>query len=157
MTTPFSTNILGEGTPQLRFNIDFSLSKWNTIGTHQLLGVTGLVRIRFYLFCTSNLNGGSTLSVGVTSNTSFFGSFTTSTWSSNEFMCLANNNQDLDTKATTYYQDRATENQASQDVVVSEDLEIEIVTSALTGGKLQLIGWWQKLSANGGVSEGDGT
>ena len=156
MTTPFSTNILGEGTPQLRFNIDFSLSKWNTSGTHQLLAVTGLVRVRFYLYCTTTLAGGSTLSVGVTSNTSFFGSFTIPTWSAGQFMCIFNNNEDLDTKATTYYQNRAVENQASQDVVISEDLEFQL-SSALTGGKLQFIGWWQKLSTDGGVAEGDGT
>ena len=74
--TPFSSSASGAkfGTPDLQFSIDFSNATWDGVGTHQLLSVTGFVRILFTARVTTSVSyPGSigNIQLGLTSDTDY--------------------------------------------------------------------------------------
>jgi hypothetical protein len=117
------------------------------VGLHEVFVVTGMVRARIIVYCTSDLTdaGGGTIQFGKETDTDALIALTTSA--------------DIDTgeiwnsaTPTTHITKAAV-----IDIIVNgEDLGYEIATAAATGGTLIFLCWHEPLTASASVAAGAG-
>ena len=128
-------------------NADFTSATWNTIATHEILTITGLVRIRIIVECTGSVTGATgTLQLGNEgATTSLIGNTLATDLAINELW--------FNTAPTT-----SIGAAALFDRIVNEvDIGYEILTAALTGGNLRFHCWWRPLEAGALVVSGTGS
>lgn len=131
----------------LTITVDFASATWNTQATHEILTVTGLVRVRILPVCTENLAGATaTLTLGVEGAANAFIASTTGT--------------DIDAGELWIDATPTTTNEAYSTlidrIVYGVDIGYEIGTAALTDGTIVFYVWWDALSSDGNVTAGAG-
>lgn len=135
-------------TNYLAVTADMAVAGWETVATHEILTVTGNVRVKIVPVCTGDLTsaGVAGIQLGVAGTTNAFVANTTATGIDNGEAWLSN------TPAFSYAVTSVV------DAVVSggTDVGYEIDTAALTGGSIVFHCWWQPLSSGGAVVAGAG-
>jgi len=127
---------------------DFSSATWNTIATHEVFTVTGLVRMKVVAEVTINLAGATaTIELGYDADTDAWIATTTGT--------------DLDA-GDIWSDETPTEVQGNYSsmifdkVVNGVDIGYEIKVAALTAGSITFHCWYEALNATGAVVAGSG-
>jgi hypothetical protein len=130
--------------------IDMTSATWNTVAAHEVLTVTGLVRLRLWIECTSTLTdagNGATIQLGTEgATTAFIGASDTdnivtgSVWA---------DNTPGDTSG-------AFSSLVLDKVVNGLDVGYEIAVEAVTGGAITLHCVWEPMNATGAVVVGAG-
>jgi hypothetical protein len=129
-------------------SITFAALTTGSVATHEILTVTGLVRLRIAAVCIVNVAGSGSIQLGVEGVTNALIAATTGT--------------DLDageiwddaTPTTAY--DTFT-NVVFDSVINGLDVGYEITTDTLTGGNITFYYWWEPLNSTGAVVAADGT
>ena len=136
-------------------NADFTSATWNTVATHEVFTVTGLVRLKIIAECTGSLTGATaTIQLGYEGATTVYITATTGT-------DLVTNELWFDATPTEF-EGKASDSAgggtlAMFDRVVNEvDIGYEILTAALTGGNLRFHCWWRPLEVGATVVSGAG-
>lgn len=125
---------------------DFSSATWNTVATHEILTVTGLVRVRIIPVCTVDLTGASaTIALGVEGAATTFIAATTGT--------------DID--AGEIWLGTTPAGQFAYSSVVDRvvqglDIGYVVATAALTAGAITFHVWWDPLETGATVVAGAG-
>ena len=129
-------------------SITFAALTTGSVATHEILTVTGLVRLRIAAVCTVNVAGSGSIQLGVEGATNALIAATTGT--------------DLDAgeiwddaTPTTAYDTFA--NVVFDSVINGLDVGYEITTDTLTGGNVTFYYWWEPLNSTGAVVAADGT
>lgn len=131
-------------------SVSLSSATWNTAAAHEILTVTGLVRVRIVPVIDTNLAGAANtlFRLGVEGDTDAFIGNTTATeldtgeiWQSST---AANNLPWIDYEAMI------------DAVVEDDDIGYTIVNAAASGGVLKFYYWWESLDATGAVVAGAG-
>lgn len=157
------------GRPHFSREIDFSLAAWNTVATHEVFTVTGLVRLMWAIECTVTLTDAADLATigfgtesdpdGLTGalNAAGAGGGTISAgqvlnWDANAFQAPANG----------FFADKSSSDSPDsiafqRGLVNGKDLGFQVAGGALTGGKLVLHLWWSPVSADGSLAHGTGS
>jgi len=134
----------------LSVTADMTSATWNTQASHEILTVTGVVRVRIVPYCTGTLTDtgdAGTIQLGVDGDTDAFIAVTDSD-------DIVTNELWHDATPTTFT-DATTD--AVRDFIVSDkDIGYEIGGEALTGGSLVFLVWWDPLSSDGNCSAGAG-
>jgi hypothetical protein len=123
---------------------------WNTVASHEVFTVTGLVRARMWIECTTNLastGDGAQVQFGVEGVTNGFIAAT------NED-ALDQNDIWYDASPTVVYD--TTANTLLDYVVNGLDIGYEITGEALTAGVLVFHCVWEPMNATGNVAAGAG-
>lgn len=140
------------GTNYLSHSIDLSEATYNTVATHELFTVTGLVRARIIAEVTTtgdDTSGNtSTIQLGVESDTDAFIAAT-------EVDDLAGGEIWYDATPTTVTD--AFASVCLDKVVSAADIGYEIAGEAATAGEITFHLWWEPLSSTGAVVVGDGS
>ena len=153
-------NLRGGGLTALAGNYiavtaDLSAATWNTVASHEVLTVTGLVRLRIWIECTKTLvdaADGADIQFGLEGVTDAFIAATGaagkggSTLSAGELW--------YDTSPATVYDTMG--NVVMDYVVNGLDVGYEITGAALTDGTLVFHCVWEPLNASGNVVAGAG-
>jgi len=138
-------------------------SGWETVASHEVFTVTGLVRVRMWALCTETLTSGGTptLVIGVEGDTDQFitnlGSWTAGdvfVWLASNTMAGANGENwaltNGDIAGLSVYP-------VVLDIVLyGIDIGYEIGTAAMTDGTLEFHCVWEPLSAGATVAAGTG-
>lgn len=128
---------------------DFTSATWNTVATHEILTITGTVRLRIVAEATGNGAGATaTAELGIEGVTNaFIGTTTITDFVTGELW--------YDTSPTTFTDTLAL---AVLDRIVSagKDVGYEIKTAAATGGGIIFHVWWTPISSDGAVVAGAG-
>lgn len=133
---------------RLTITADMSNAQWNTVATHEILTVTGTVRVIIIPVCTTNLTdgGGGTIQLGLAGATSAFIAATTAA--------------DIDASelwlGTTPAASFARSSVIDRIVTGGVDIGYEIAVAALTGGALSFYCWWAPISSDGDVTTATG-
>ena len=132
--------------------IDLSDSTWNTVATHELLTVTGLVRVRMVAEVTvtgdDTTGDTSTIQLGVESDTdAFIAATQVDDLLAGEIWYDATPTTVTDTTSTVVI----------DKIVNAEDIGIEIAGEAATAGTIRVHTWWEPLSSGSTVVAGDGS
>jgi hypothetical protein len=139
----------------LAVTADLSSATWNTVASHEVFTVTGLVRMRMWVECTETVQDAANaadIQFGVEGATDAFIAATGaagkggSTLSANELW--------YDTSPTTVYDTAA--NVIKDYVVNGLDVGYEITGEALTEGTLVFHCVWEALNSSGNVVAGAG-
>jgi len=132
----------------IRITADMASATWNTDATHEILTVTGLVRVVILAECTESLVGaGATISLGTEAVADAWIADTTA--------------DDIDAgqlwyDAAAHVTNINTATAIVDKVVIGEDIGYEIDTAALTDGTMVFHCWWQPISAGSVVVAGAG-
>lgn len=128
---------------------DGTSATWNTVASHEIATVTGMVRLRIIAECTEALVGATaTIELGTANNTAEIIAQTTATdIDATEIWRSAT----PDVEVTAY-------SDAGRDylVVGGTDVGYTIGTAALTDGTLIFHVWWEALDSTGAVTAGAG-
>jgi len=141
------------GLPDLTITVDLSNATWNTVGTHEIATVTGLVSVYISCTCTETLTGADNISYGVAGNLTFFGGSVAKTdLVAGDVWAAAATTAGRDIvgaigAAGTGIQ-RATLN--------TLDIGYEILTNAATDGTIKFHVWWEALEPGASVVAGAG-
>lgn len=130
---------------------DMSSTTWNTAATHEILTVTGTVRLRIVCECTEAITEASDtgmIQLGIAGTTNAFIGATTGS-------ALAVNELWYDTTPTTKYDTTST---VVLDKIVSGGVDVgyEIATTDFTNGEITFYCFWEPLSSTGAVVAGAG-
>lgn len=160
--SPFSPNILGEGKPNINFEVDFSNSTWNTTGSHQLLEVTGLARVKLLIYFKTTITSASTyadLYLGIPSNDDELRTYiNTESITAGDFWGYSGSGSGYSSfRAINDYTNGITHEPIMDFLSSDIDIEYTIQTQPITGGTMQVFAWWQALTNNGNVTQGDGS
>lgn len=126
---------------------DFTQLAWNTVGTHEVVHLTGSVpsvfRVRILPICSIDLIGGGTISFGTKKDTAAFIAGTTAT-------AIDSTEIWLDTTPTSQYliSGKGTVPGKIIDALVASSLNsigYEITVGALTNGVIIFAVWWEPL------------
>ena len=136
----------------LSVTADLSEATWNTVATHEVFTVTGLVRLRIIAEVTTTGDDTSgdtaTIQLGTETTTNAF-------IASTQVDDLAEGELWYDATPTTKVDAFAT---VLQDYVVNgDDVGFEIGTEAATAGVIVFHCWWEPLNSTGNVVAGDGS
>jgi len=130
--------------------IDMTSATWNTVATHEVLTVTGLVRLRLWIECTDTLTdagNGATIQLGTEgATTAFIGASDTDNVVTGSIWA---DNTPGDTSG-------AFSSLVLDKVVNGLDVGYEIAVEAVTGGAITLHCVWEPLNATGNVVVGAG-
>ncbi len=135
---------------------DMTSATWNTVATHALINVTGLVRFTIIPQCTSTLTDaadGASIQLGITGTTNAIIASTGAagaggnTIETGEFWIDA-------TPADVIVSTTAINN---LNVVVQANVGYEITGAALTGGMIKFHVYWSPLDATGACTAGNGS
>lgn len=150
------SKVYGAGTENyLQVKADMSLAAWNTLASHEVFTVTGLVRVKVLIECTATLTDVADLSLiqmGVEGATS---SWIASTGAAGNAANTINISE-LWIDATPADTNAAISSAFFERIVDEVDIGYEITGAALTGGILVFHCWWESISANGNVVAGTG-
>lgn len=135
----------------IQVTADMSSTTWNTVASHEILTVTGTVRVRMIIECTENIadaDNTGMIQLGVAGATDAFISATTGT-------AIDANDLWYDTTPTTTYDTTST---CLIDKVVTGGVDIgyEISTTDFTNGELKFYVWFEPISSTGNVTAGAG-
>jgi len=115
---------------------------WETVATHEVFTVTGLVRVRLWCECTVDLTGGGTVQYGTATSTTDFIAATTATG--------------IDAGEiwhTSTPADRALTSSVIFDYIINgTDIGFEVVTTAITAGTIVFHCVWDALNSTGNVT-----
>lgn len=128
-------------------SVDLESETWNTVASHEVFTVTGLVRVVMWITCTENVAGATTIQFGVEGATDAIIGATTGT--------------DLDANDLWYDASPATVYDTSANVLMDYvinglDIGYEIGTAAGTDGTLVFHCVWEPLNSTGNVAAGAG-
>lgn len=129
--------------------ITFAAGTTGAVATHEILTVTGAVRLRMFVECTTSVEGGGSIQLGVAGATNAFIASTTGT--------------DLDA-GDVWYDATPTETYGNFSSLVLDkviaggiDVGYEVTVDTLTGGAITFHCWWEALNSTGAVVAADGT
>lgn len=136
----------------IQVTADMASTTWNTVATHEILTVTGTVRVRMIIECTENIadaDNTGMIQLGVAGATDAFIGATTGT-------AIDANDLWYDTTPTTTYDTTST---CLIDKVVTGGVDIgyEISTTDFTNGELKFYVWYEPISSTGAVTAGTGS
>lgn len=146
--TPYSTGVLGQGLPDIQFDVDFSSATWDGVGNHQLLAVSGgAVRIILIIRCKTSVSyPGSVGNI-------FFGFAT-----------------DTDYLATTvagnlYVEDVLVGSPSADgygsdvrmDFICTEEVLYTLETTSPDTGVFEVSVWYEPITSGATVTQGDGS
>lgn len=167
MTTPFFQNrdtalqgMLGMAGRtgygnQITVLADFTSATWNTIASHEILTVTGIVRIFMLPFVVSSVAGATaTLVLGdETTSNSLIASTTAANLAADEWWT-----DSTDTRTVARLGRISATDGGYLDFVVGggKDIGYTIGTAALTSGSIRFYCWWIPISEDGNVVAGAG-
>jgi hypothetical protein len=136
----------------LSVEVDLSEETWNTVADHQLLEVTGLVRMRIIAEVTTTGDDTSgntaTIQLGTASATDGFIAAT-------EVDDLAEGELFYDATPTVKFD--TTSSVVIDKIVSGEDIYTEIAGEAATAGVILFHVWWEPLKSGSSVIAGDGS
>jgi len=161
LTKDYTNYLLGGNPHQNRPNkiaksVDFSNATWNTAASHEVFTVTGTIRGRLIIRCTSTLTDaadGASIQMGVAgatnaliASTGAAGAGGVTITSGNLWFSIAPANYGLSSSVVI-------------DFIVSNgtDIGYEITGAALTGGTLEFDLYYEALNSTGAVVLGDGS
>ena len=133
----------------IRKTVDFTSSTWNTVATHELYTVTGVVRIKLIAYCTESLTdtgGTATIQLGVEGTTNNMIAATTITTIDINELWYDNTPAAINTPANVIF----------ERVINGLDIGYQIVNEALLDGTLVFELWWEGLSDGATISAGAG-
>jgi hypothetical protein len=135
----------------LSVTADLSEETWNTVATHELFTVTGLVRVRIIAEVTTTGDDTSgntaTIQLGTESDTDGFIAAT-------EVDDLAEGELFYDATPTVKFD--TTSSVVIDKIVNGEDIGFEIAGEAATAGVIVFHCWYEPLNATGAIAVGDG-
>lgn len=143
------------GTNVVRVNVDLSLTAWNTVATHEVFTLTGLVRTVTIFRTTEDVlsPGGGSISFGDENSKTRYGPAQLLTGLDVDSFSF---NGTPVTRLRTL-QIMLTNAAGNSDMIYeNEDIGYEITTAAATDGMIEAICFWTPLSANGLVVAGTG-
>lgn len=128
--------------------ITFAALTTGSVASHEILTVTGLVRVLIIPVCTTNVAGSGTIELGVAGDTDLFIGTTTGTDIDAGELWLDTTPAELAFSFTS-----------ALDKIVPNGLDIgyEVKTDTLTSGAITFHVWWWKLDSTGAVVAADGT
>ena len=131
----------------VQVSVDLSNATWNTVASHEVFTITGLVRMKLWIECTENVAGAGAIQFGVEGATNAFIASTTGT--------------DLDANDLWYDATPTVVYDISQYVIMDYvvnglDVGYEITGAALTDGTLVFHCVWEPLNSTGAVVAGAG-
>lgn len=128
---------------------DFTSATWNTVATHEIFTVTGLVRMKVIAEITGNGAGATaTIELGNEGDTDLWIPTTTITDMAAGEIWIDATPTELDGASSSLIFDR---------LVNGVDIGYEIKTAAATGGSIVFHCWWEAKNATGAVVAGDGS
>lgn len=132
--------------------ITFAAGTTGAVATHEILTVTGAVRLRIFIECVTTVEGSGSLQLGVAGTTNAFIASTTGT-------DLAAGDIWIDaTPAETYGNYLGGSSPVMLDKVVNAlDVGYEVTADTLTAGAVTFHVWWEPLNSTGAVAAADGT
>jgi hypothetical protein len=135
-------------TNYLAVTADFSSATWNTVATHEILTVTGAVRLRILPECTVGLasGGAGQIQLGTEAGTASFVAVTVATGIDAGDVWLSASAEASIAASSLVDQ-----------IVSAVDVGYEIQIAALTAGTIVFHCWWEPLNATGAVVAGDGS
>jgi len=146
--------------------VDFTSSTWNTVATHEVFTVTGLVLFRTWVACTESLAGGGTFQYGTEDSGSGFASTglfmpaTTATEiDAGRFLCGYPTISAAVDVIHPYLTNSTTNGVGfaiNESILYNVDVGYEIIAAALTDGTLEFHCIWEPLTAGASVVIGAG-
>lgn len=132
----------------IQVTADFTSATWNTVAAHEILTVTGTIRLKIIPRCTVDLTSGgaATMILGTETTTNAFITSTTATdIDANELWLSATPNHQYARTAVI-------------DVVITggRDVGYTIGTAAMTNGSITFDMWWEPVSSDGNAVAGAG-
>lgn len=140
--------------PDLTLEVDFSSATWNTVATHELFTVTGLVHCKLLMCCTEDLAGAGNLQIGHALDTDLFQVSTAQVdFDIGELINVAG----TPTLTCAPLLDGFTANGAIRDFIIYDtDIGLEITGAAATAGKIIFCLWWSAIITGSSVTFGAG-
>ena len=133
----------------LAVTADFTSATWNTVATHELFTVTGLVRMKVIAEVTGNGAGATaTIELGNEGDTDLWIPTTTITDMVDGEIWADATPTEVDGNFSSLVFDK---------VVNDVDIGYEIKTAAATGGSIVFHCWWEPINSTGAVAAGDGS
>lgn len=130
----------------LSVTVDLSSATWNTVATHELFTVTGLVAVQIIPECTENLAGGGTIEFGTETNTgSFISAKTITDIDAGHIIQAGVGSPDTSFRISNL----------ADYIVNTVDIGYEIKAAAATDGTLIVHCWWESLFG-GSITAGAG-
>lgn len=130
-------------------SITFAALTTGSVATHEILTVTGMVRLRMIAECTVNVAGSGSIQLGIEGTTNAFIASTAGT--------------DIDA-GEVWIDATPTETQGNTsslmlDKIICGGLDVgyEVTSNTLTGGTIVFHYWWEPLNSTGNVVAADGT
>ena len=151
MSTPFTPKILGQGEPDIRFDVDFSKSKWNTLGRHQLLKITGLVRCQLIIFFKTAMG-----TVGSYPDIELGTALVDDCLRAYINVEAITGNDFWGTGGAQVFEELNSYN-AIMDFVTTTDTTYTILTNAPLSGLWEILAWYSPISSGSSVEIGNGT
>ena len=129
---------------------DFSSATWNTVAAHEIVTVTGAVRVKIIPRCTSSITAGGaiTLILGTETTTDGLILSTDATTIDSGMFWLTATPSHLAAHSSTVPLDFIIAN--------GQDIGYTVGTSAGTGGTILFDVWWEAISSNGNCVAGAG-
>lgn len=141
---------------KLKVSIDFSQAAWNTVATHEVFNVTGLVRALVIYQVTANLTSGgaATVSFGDDQGAANYSAAQAYTNLTSPRVVVPGGTISVVPRWWSVYQNSA---QNSDNVFAGVDIGYQIATAAMTGGTIVAYCFWTPISDDGLVVAGDGS
>lgn len=141
-------NPVYNGANYIAVPITFAALTTGSVASHEILTVTGMVRVVIIPVCTTNVAGSGTIELGVAGDTDLFLGTTTGTDIDAGELWLDTSPAELAWNWSSVL-----------DKVVPNGLDIgyEVKTDTLTGGAITFHCWWWPLDSTGAVVAADGT
>jgi hypothetical protein len=129
--------------------ITFAALTTGSVATHEILTVTGEVRLWLMPLCTTNVAGSGTIELGIAGDTDLFIATTTGTDIDAGEVWIDNSPTEIGGNYSSLVLDKV--------VVNGTDVGYEIKTDTLTGGVIEFHYAWVPISSDGAVVAADGT
>lgn len=128
--------------------ITFAAGTTGSVATHEILTVTGLVRIRMIAVCSTNVAGTGSIQLGTEDATNGWIASTTGTDIDAGEIWIDATPTETNGNYSTLVLDK---------VVNGVDVGYEVTANTLTGGVVTFYYWWEPLNSTGAVVAADGT
>lgn len=129
--------------------ITFAAGTTGSVAKHEILTVTGEVRLWMMPLCTTDIAGNGTIELGIDSDTDLYIATTTGTDIDSGEVWIDNSPAELGGNYSSIVLDKV--------VVNGSDVGYEIKTDTLTGGVIEFHYAWMPISSDGNVVAADGT
>jgi len=129
--------------------IEFAAETTGSAATHEILTVTGEVRLWLMPLCTTNVGGNGTIEFGIDSDTDLYIATTTGTDIDAGEVWIDNSPTEVGGNYSSLVLDKV--------VVNGTDVGYEVKSDTLTSGVIEFHYAWMPISADGNVVAADGT